>query len=248
MAVARIVVPERADQRDLVHLPGEPRQVLADRDARHVGRDRPELAAELGRGVGLQVPGVDGAQAAVQEDEDQRDVAGRLAPRRRRGPRPARAGPGSVRPRPKRPAVPSRRKSRRPTPSQNGTRFVTADSSRSRCSVVEEELQRIHQAPGQVLGRLAAVGGVARRGDRTATARSSSVGNRLKNVRYISSASAASSGRRRTRRATVPASWRQLRVHLGELSRCSTWPTLGSALRSHSQAVTRTGRPNSLRK
>ena len=38
-----------------------------------------EVAAELGRGVGLQVPGVDGAQAAVQEEEDERDILRRLA-------------------------------------------------------------------------------------------------------------------------------------------------------------------------
>ena len=43
--------------------------------------DRLELAAELGRRVGLEVPGVDGAQAAVEEDEDQRHVLCRLSRR-----------------------------------------------------------------------------------------------------------------------------------------------------------------------
>ena len=76
--VVGVVVPERADQRELVHLPADARQVLADADAGDVGVDRLELAAELGRRIGLQVPGVDGAEPAVQEQEDQRNVLRRL--------------------------------------------------------------------------------------------------------------------------------------------------------------------------
>ena len=53
--VVRVVMAERTDQRELVHLPGELRQMLADLDAGHVGGDRLELAAELGRGIGLEV-------------------------------------------------------------------------------------------------------------------------------------------------------------------------------------------------
>ena len=80
-AVVGVVMAERADQRELVHLPGRARQVLADLDAGHVGGDGLELAAKLGGRVGLQVPGVDGAQAAVQEQEDQRDIARASGPR-----------------------------------------------------------------------------------------------------------------------------------------------------------------------
>ena len=90
--------------------------MLADLDAGDVGGDRLELAAELGRGVGLQVEGVDGAQPAVQEEEDERDIARRLAVIR--GGAWRFNSSGSVRPRPKTPAVPRRRKSRRAMPSQ----------------------------------------------------------------------------------------------------------------------------------
>src|SRR5439155_8768574 len=45
---------------------------------RHVGRNRLELAAKIGRRVRLQVPTINGAQPAMQKQEDQRDIARRL--------------------------------------------------------------------------------------------------------------------------------------------------------------------------
>jgi hypothetical protein len=44
--------------------------VLADLDARHVGRHRPELAAVLERRIGLQVPGILVCRAAPHEEQD----------------------------------------------------------------------------------------------------------------------------------------------------------------------------------
>ena len=90
------------------------RQHLADLQAGHAGVDRLVLAADLGRGVGLGVEAVVVRQAAAEVDQDHRLARLRLCRS------PARASPrsraGSVRPRP--PRAPTRRKSRRDTPSQ----------------------------------------------------------------------------------------------------------------------------------
>ena len=77
-AVVGVVMAEGADEGDLVHLPGHARQMFADADAGDVGVDGVEIAAELDRGVRLEVPRVDGAEAAVQEEEDERDIFRRL--------------------------------------------------------------------------------------------------------------------------------------------------------------------------
>ena len=96
----RVVVGHRvvhaADDRQPVGHAGRRGQVLADVEARHAGRDRPELPANLARGVGLHVPGVDVARAAVIEDQDARPDRRRAAARR---PPSARAT-GPPRPRP----------------------------------------------------------------------------------------------------------------------------------------------------
>ena len=68
-------MPERADQRELVHLPSQARQMFADLDAVDVGLDLLELAAKFLRGIRLHIEGVDGAEPAVQEEEDERDIA-----------------------------------------------------------------------------------------------------------------------------------------------------------------------------
>ena len=113
---------------------GQPRQVLAELDARHGRRDRPELAADLDRGLGLHVPEVDVAGPAEEEDED----AGVCPLRGRRGSPAAvaarsRASSGIVSPSAL--SAPARRISRRvagsPRPSQSlsvdrehGVRFL----------------------------------------------------------------------------------------------------------------------------
>ena len=51
-------VADRPDHRVAMGLPGQQGQVLAHLEARHGGRDGPELAADLGRGVHLEVEGV----------------------------------------------------------------------------------------------------------------------------------------------------------------------------------------------
>ena len=65
------------------------RQVLAELDAGHVRRDRLELAADLGRGVGLEVERVLVGQPAGQVDHDDRLV--RLLPSSRLRPAAGRA-------------------------------------------------------------------------------------------------------------------------------------------------------------
>ena len=71
-AVAGVGVVRRADDGELVHDLGLLRQVLADLDAGHVGGDRLELAAELGRGVRLEIVHVDVAGPAGLPDQDDR--------------------------------------------------------------------------------------------------------------------------------------------------------------------------------
>ena len=66
---------DRADDGELVPHLGLQREVLADLHAGDVGRDRLELAAELRRGVGLEVVHVHVRRAAGQVDHDGRLVA-----------------------------------------------------------------------------------------------------------------------------------------------------------------------------
>ena len=77
---------DRADRHQLVHLRGDPRQMLADLDARHVGLDRLELAADLGRRVHLQIEHVLVRRPAGQEDHDDRLCASRRMPATALGP------------------------------------------------------------------------------------------------------------------------------------------------------------------
>src|SRR5439155_7159865 len=65
--------------------PRRMRHVLADLDAGDVRVDRPKIAAKLRRRVGLQIKRVDGAESAVQEAKDERNVAGRPPALRRTG-------------------------------------------------------------------------------------------------------------------------------------------------------------------
>jgi hypothetical protein len=86
----RVVVRHRmvqaADDRQPVDDPRRVRQVLADPDPGHIGRDRPKLAPDLSRGVGLHVPGIKVARPAVVEDQDAgTDGGGRATALPRRG-------------------------------------------------------------------------------------------------------------------------------------------------------------------
>ena len=61
---------ERADDAELVEVPRQQRQVFADVDARHVGGDRLEFAANLVRGVRFHVEGVVVGRPAVEKDDE----------------------------------------------------------------------------------------------------------------------------------------------------------------------------------
>ena len=80
-AVPGVAVRERADERELVHHPRDARQLIADVDARHIGRARLKGAADRVGRVGLHVERVNRAQPAAEEDEDQRGVAARVGER-----------------------------------------------------------------------------------------------------------------------------------------------------------------------
>ena len=72
--VARRSRPSSESSTNLSIIAAILREQFADFDARHVRLDRLELAADLGRGVGLQVPHVLMRRAAGQEDIDDRLV------------------------------------------------------------------------------------------------------------------------------------------------------------------------------
>ena len=78
----------RADERAAVHVRCEAGQMLADRDGRERRGDRLKLAANFGGLVGLHVPGVEVAGAAVEKQHD--DMIG---PRRLGGCGPLGIGP-----------------------------------------------------------------------------------------------------------------------------------------------------------
>ena len=70
----RRLVVDRAQDRVAVGRLGHEREMLADFDAGHVGLDRPERPADVVGGVGLEVPGVELAGTADEEEEDAVDV------------------------------------------------------------------------------------------------------------------------------------------------------------------------------
>jgi hypothetical protein len=65
-----------ADEDALVGDSGDLRERLANLDASDLGRDRLELAADLLRGVGLEVPHILVGRPAAEEDVDDRFVRG----------------------------------------------------------------------------------------------------------------------------------------------------------------------------
>ena len=67
---------ERIDGQPVGHF-GLQRQVLAEANARHAGRDRRVRPADLCRGVGLGIPGVDLARAAREPEQDDSLLTGR---------------------------------------------------------------------------------------------------------------------------------------------------------------------------
>ena len=75
-AVVGEVVGDGADERVAIGDAGMARQMLADLHARHIGRDRLEVAAVLGRGVGLHVVGFHVRRPARQPQQDDRRVVG----------------------------------------------------------------------------------------------------------------------------------------------------------------------------
>ena len=68
--VVGIVVRHRAHDTQPVGAPRQPWKVLADMDPGHGAGDRPELAAHLARGVGLEVPRLELRRPAPHEQED----------------------------------------------------------------------------------------------------------------------------------------------------------------------------------
>ena len=76
-AMAGIVVSEVSQQRESVGDFRKPRCVLTDLHPRHDRVDRFELAPKLGRGVRFQVERINGAQSALQKQDDQRNIVSR---------------------------------------------------------------------------------------------------------------------------------------------------------------------------
>ena len=86
-------VVDRADQRQVVRLLREHRQVLAEQEPRHRRRDRPELAPDAERGVGLHIPEVLMRGAPLEDEQDHR-----LGPHPPLRPRLEQAAAGSAQP------------------------------------------------------------------------------------------------------------------------------------------------------
>ena len=80
---------DRADDGVLVGQTRHAWEVLADPDAGDVGLNGPERAANVVGRVRLEVPGVDLAGAADEEEEDATHIAGGIGVRRRGGERQA---------------------------------------------------------------------------------------------------------------------------------------------------------------
>ena len=98
----------RANDRQMVHLPGQVRNRVGEADARHAGGDGPHFAANLGDRIRLGIKGVVMRQPAVQPDEDgaarPRRMLGTLRAPQKAGQRQTQAAQGA-----------GEQKSRRPT-------------------------------------------------------------------------------------------------------------------------------------
>src|SRR6266542_4958846 len=68
--MSAVAVRHRANQAVTVGEASEPRQQLADTHAGDVGGDRPVWAADVLRSVGLEVPAIVMASAAILDDKD----------------------------------------------------------------------------------------------------------------------------------------------------------------------------------
>ena len=78
-AVVRVLVADRADNCELVGGLGQIRHRFAELDARHGSGNRLELAANLGRRIGLGIERLVMRRPAVEPDHDAIDLlAGRL--------------------------------------------------------------------------------------------------------------------------------------------------------------------------
>ena len=86
---------QRADDGELVHHLGKTRQVLANLDPGHVGRDRVEFAPDPGGSLGLEIEHVLVRRAADQVDEDHRFGRGPFALGGLGGQQAGQAQPGS---------------------------------------------------------------------------------------------------------------------------------------------------------
>jgi len=118
----RVVVGHhRAQDGNLVEMPGSPRHQLADEDAGDIGLNRPQIAAHLGDGIGLRIPRLMLRRAAQEAHDDARLRASHLpSPLGEVLRAPARAASRSGNVRPARPRLPMRSQSRRVMPSHSG--------------------------------------------------------------------------------------------------------------------------------
>ena len=68
--MAGVGMGHRADDTKPIHQPSRARQMFANVDTGDIGLDGPEVAAILGRSIGLEIPGIDVAGAAAFPDQD----------------------------------------------------------------------------------------------------------------------------------------------------------------------------------
>ncbi len=149
-AVVPLVVANRADDRQLVGDAGQPRHVLREVDAGHLGADGLELAANLGRRVGLGIERLEVRRPAVHPNQDatRRPFRWRAASARRPSqPQQVDQAAAGQHAQPQLQAIAARH-----------SFAVSCAIAMSRRLILEHELGRVDQGPHQVFGRLPAVG------------------------------------------------------------------------------------------
>ena len=229
-AVVPLVVADRADDGQLVGDAGQPGHVLREVHAGDLGLDRRELAADLGRRVGLGIERLEVRRPAIHPDQD---ATGRALGRRRLS-AGQRSHPQQVHEAAARRHGQTRASGNRGATCRHSWYAKPFPISSAVCRlalILEHKLGRVHQRPQQIFGRLPPIG-IGGKGlrSRPAVPRRWEIGCRRSDTTRRRSPAAACRLPRAGPRG--PCRWRTFLCKSGAFIRCKACTIVESGARS----------------